>query len=317
MRQARYLNADCDIYLLSDEKGFSVFQNLHQDFFSQERIDLVNTDLLSVSSARRSFYLANKLDFSREDGYWTYATERFFVLHDFMKEKELRNVFHLENDTMLYVDLSELFPAFDGLNTRLAAPFQSLKGCIPCFVFIKDAKSLSFLLEHIIEEMKSFTGSKPHILLNDMQTLASFYRKAGADFLMPLPTLMPEYLRYHTKQRSVFVPDNATPLSFLCSGSEVFPGMLFDAAAFGIFINGNDRKYSPQKGPGTIHSRALFNPGFFSFFWGKESKGRNVPYFSFKGKDYRIVNLHFHSKMPADYASYQNPLGEFPKGRTK
>ncbi|MHA4899833.1 hypothetical protein, partial [Enterococcus faecium] len=78
----------------------------------------------------------NKIERAISDGLWLYATERFFLLLDFMRAKGLSNVFHLENDSMLYANLGELLPLFE--SSQLAAPFQSLVGCIPCFVFIRD-----------------------------------------------------------------------------------------------------------------------------------------------------------------------------------
>ncbi len=312
MQQARYLNQDSDIYLLSDETAYQIFQSNHQEFLDQENIHLIGTHHIPMSDEHIKFYEVNKIEPSLMDGYWMYASERFFVLYDFMKLKNLINVIHLESDSMLYVEVSELIPLFEKCNSQLAAPFQSLKGCIPCFVFIKNKESLHFLLDHIISEMRNFKGLNPHLLLNDMQTLASFYVKFGSDFLTPLPTLMPEYSRNYAKRRSSFMADNATSLSFLSLYADEFSGYIFDAAGLGIFINGNDGRFSPNHGPGTIHSRSLFNPGFFSFFWGKDRKERTVPYLSFKGSQYRIANLHFHSKKPEEYSSFRKPLGKLP-----
>ncbi len=312
MKQARYLNPDLDMYLLADEMACKTFESECQDLLQEDRIDLINMQKIPKSREYREFYEFNKLSASFAESYWMYASERFFALYDFIRERQLKDVLHLENDCMLYVEVSEILPLFSQRNVHLAAPFQSLKGCIPCFVFIKDASSLAPLIAHIISEMKSFQGIKSHLCVNDMQTLASFYEKFGASSFLPLPTLMPEYSRNYPKRRSSFAPDNATPLSFLSLYADQFPEYLFDAAGLGIFINGNDRKYSPTHGPGTVHARSLFDPHFFSFFWGINEKGQNVPYLSFKGKNYKIVNLHFHSKMPQDYASFSDSLGELP-----
>jgi hypothetical protein len=312
LKQARYLNPNCDIYLLSDHEGYQGLQGCYQDLLDEEGIDLIDMNLIPKTSQHEEFYIVNKLVYSFVEGFWAFATERFFILYDFIKDQGLTDVLHLESDSMIYMSLDELFPVFDRLNIRLAAPFQSLKGCIPCFVFIKDGESLTPLIEHMLTEMKNFKGTKPHLCVNDMQTLASFYGKFGASALFPLPTLMPEYAKTCPKRRSSFVEDNSTPLSFLFLYADQFSELLFDAAGLGIFINGNDRKYSPHRGPGTIHSRLLFDPHFFSFLWGKNNIGQNVPYLSFQGKTYRIVNMHFHSKMPEEYASFSCPLGKLP-----
>jgi hypothetical protein len=310
MKQARHLNPDSTIYLLSDQKAHQVFQSQYKIILEEEKVVLVNMEEVPKTSEHWQFYRVNKLSPSFVEGYWMFASERFFVLYDFIKDQKLTDVLHLESDCMLYLQMEEILPLFT--NTGLAAPFQSLRGCIPCFVFIKDALSLAPLIEHMLLEMENFEGIKPHLSINDMQTLASFYRKFGPNALLPLPTLMPEYAKKHPKRRSSFVADNATPLLFLSLYANRFPEYLFDAASLGIFINGNDRKYSPHHGPGTVHARCLFNPHFFSFFWGENAKGHNVPYLSFQGKHYRIANLHFHSKMPEEYGSFRPILGRLP-----
>ena len=312
MKQARYLNQNCDIYLLTDQKALPHFQKNHQDFFENERISLINTDLIPFSQERKIFHQIHHIDPSISEGLWVYAVQRFFILSDFLKMKQLTNVFHLENDTMLYINLDELLPVFIASDARLAAPFQSLFGCIPCFVFIKDAISLSHLIVHMNSEIEAYKGTRSHVEVNDMQLMASFYRKFGNGHLSPLPSLMPEYQQYYLKQKSRFYLDNRTNLSFLSTNTSLFPEFIFDAAGLGIWINGNNQKYSPRSGPKTLHARLLFHPRFFHFFWGKDVQDHIVPYLSFKGKVYRIVNLHFHSKLVEDYTSFQETRGSLP-----
>lgn len=295
LKQAHYFNQDSEIYLLTDQK---------KAFYFDEKITVIDTALIPITEEHRTFQKINKMDPSISDGLWAYASERFFVLYDFIKERSLIELVHLESDCMLYMDLDELMPFFKGL--RMAAPFQSLFGCIPCFVYIQDSQSLSLLLNHILSEIECYQGVRPHIYLNDMQTLASFYRKFGAAWMFPLPTLMPEYARKFPRRKSHFAQDNSTHLRFLSMNASFFTGYIFDAAGLAIYINGNDQRHTPGHGPATIHSRCLFNPGHFSYLWGKDSKGRAVPYLFFEGKSYQIVNLHFHSKMVEEYTSFKD-----------
>jgi hypothetical protein len=264
------------------------------------------------TSQHLTFHKINQIDSSLFNGFWSYALERFFYLFDFLQYKNLENIVHLESDSMLYVDLKELEPLFKKSGTRLAVPFQSTVGAIPCFVFIKDTQSFVPLIEHILSEMRAYTGPRPHIDVNDMQTLASFYLKFGPSHMTPLPVLMPEYGEHYSKRESNFEPDNSTPLEFLSMNASSFHGYLFDAATLGVFANGNDRRYFPKNGAGIVHYRSLFDPGCFSFYWGKEAENRPVPYLSFRGKNYRVVNLHFHSKQPEGFTSYGETRTKFP-----
>jgi hypothetical protein len=305
IKQARYFNQESEIYLLIERAVPPT------EWMEEERITLVYTDQIPKTAEHRQFHQIHPLDPAISSGFWVYTTERFFTLFDFMIEKQLENVTHLESDTMLYIDLKILTDRFKESNIRLSAPFQSLCGCIPCFFWIKDSESLSFLIHHMLFELENYPGSKAHIGVNDMQTLASFYVKFGSEYLTPLPTLMAEYGRYYPKRKSSFQPDNRTHLSFLSLFGSLFPDALFDAATLGIYINGTDPKYCKQ-GAGTVHARSLFNPHFFSFFWGEDEMGRAIPYLSFKGKTYRLFNLHFHSKKPEDYSSFRASRGSFP-----
>lgn len=314
IKQARYLSTDCDIFLLIDRSCFLHLQDSYNDFFFTEKIQLQDLDQIPLSEEHSRFLENNKINPHLTDGLWFYAFERFFYLFDFIKQRKLQNIFHLENDSMLYVDLREIFPYFEKANIRLAAPFQSVVCAIPCFVFVKDASSLQPFIEHMLFEMQNYKGTAAHNAINDMRVLASFYQKFGNNYITPLPTLMPEYGSYHCKQKSLHRDVNETPLDFLSMNNSLFSNYLFDAATLGIYANGGDRKYFPNSGPGMLSSRSLFNPYFFNFTWLEDAKGRRVPSLSFKEKSYRIANLHFHSKMPEGYTSYCKTYEEFPLG---
>jgi len=243
--------------------------------------------------------------------YWTYASERFFVLYDFLEQNKITEVVHLENDCMLYLDIEEILPVFRKENVSLAAPFTSLKGCIPCFVFIRSSSDLVFLLEHIIKTMDAFKGRKPDISVNDMSTLASFYSLVKEPFFQPLPTLMSDYSESCFRRKSSYFFDNETPIRFLSKHAQIYHPYVFDAATLGIYIGGGREDSSS----GAIYSRSLFYPDYFSFYWGIDKRGKSVPYLSFQGVEYRIVNLHFYSKKPENYGSFSFPLRQLPKGR--
>ena len=48
-----------------------------------------------------------------QEKFWRYTTERFLYLNDFLQKFPQKNVFHLEYDNMLYVDLEELLPVLE------------------------------------------------------------------------------------------------------------------------------------------------------------------------------------------------------------
>lgn len=311
IKQARHLNPEQDIYLLTDHEGYISCSQEGRDFFEREHLHLVDMSQIPCSFLHKKFHEVNAMVDIANAKYWTYTSQRFFVLYDFLEEKGLREVIHLENDCMLYVDIEELLPIFRKQEVFLAAPFTSLKGCIPCFMFIRQARDLTFLLEHILDSMEEFKGENPSIVVNDMATLASFYRKKGDGYLQPLPTLMQTYPKRCLQRKSLFFQDNRTSIDFLFKYASTYDPYLFDAATLGIYIGGS----GDSRGPGSIYWRSLFNPKDFSFYWGMDKEGKNVPYLSFAGVDYRVVNLHFYCKKPQQHASFSLPLGNFPIGR--
>lgn len=316
MKQSRFFNQKSPIYLLCDEISYPLFCQ-QKTFLLEENITLIPPQEIPKTPDHHLFDQINVINPHISQGLWFYATKRLFLLHDFLRCRRLERVLHLENDTMLYADVEELLPIFEREEVRLAAPFQSLVGCIPCFLYIKDSDSFAHLISHILEEFESYQGAHPHLYLNDMQTLASYYRKFDRAFMLPLPTLMPEYHHRLRPRKSRFSQDNETPLSFLSLYTSPFEGMLFDAAGLGIFFNGNDPKFSPGQGAGTIHSRCLFHPARFSYFWGCDAKERAIPYLSFQEKTYRIINLHFHSKRVEEYASFKEARQTLPQSKEK
>lgn len=301
IRQAEYFNPLSDIYLLVDGEAFEA---IHEQRLN--RIHIVNMADIAKTDEHLTFLKVNKIKASISKGFWKAALERFFYIMDFIKANDLKDCFHLENDCMLYLDLNELVPIFKILEAPIAAPFQSVVSCVPCFVYIKDQYNLYPFAKHCIEEMKRYRGRQPHLDLNDMRLLASFYSKYGNSKVTPLPILMPEYENLYSKRESIIVADNQTTLGFLSTNTSLFSHYLFDAAALGIFFNGHDRKYFSNNGPGTIHYRSLFDPSLFSYRWGVDEKNRKIPLLFFEGKEYRIVNIHFHSKKPQGYISYED-----------
>lgn len=301
--QARYMNDDCDMYLLVDREALESMTVINRETLSKNRIELIDLRDIPVTQVHAAWREYNKIDKGILEGFWSYAVERYFYLFDFMQNRRLEHVIHMEADVMVYVDLKELLPLLQ--KTKIAVPFQSTACSVPCFTFFQNSFVFEPLLQHIVDETKRYTGSKPHIELNDMALFASFYAKFGSRYMTTLPTLMPEYGALFQPRKSSFEPDNHTPLQFLAENVEMFPGYIFDAATLGVFINGNDGRYFSTKGPGIVHHRSLFDPRLFLFSWERDQKNRKVPYLTFEEKRYRIVNLHFHSKQPEKFTSYE------------
>jgi hypothetical protein len=306
LKQARFFNTSCPIYLLLSEEALPSYNQLFDDRLKEYAITQVNLSKLPLSKTHRAYKKcsAHKFNMSDKEGFWSHTTERFFYLYAFMKAYKITNLFHQENDVMLYEDLSTLMPALNSMQSQIAIPFQYKTNCVASLVFFKKAKALKNLNKHIFKKISTYRGHHPEADINDMRTLAS-YRKAT-----PLPILMPEYDTLY-KIRKVSIDHAHTKLHFLYQHEELFQDRLFDAASLGIYLDGYDPILN-SLGPGAIHYRALFNPSKFAFFWAYNEKGKKVPRLRCHNKTYSIINLHIHSKRLERYTSYHtlfpNPL---------
>ncbi len=77
------------------------------------------------TTEHEEFQKKTKLDDKSREGFWRYTSERFLYLNDFINQFQLNNVFHLEYDNMLYVDLEELLPIFENKYSGIGATFDN------------------------------------------------------------------------------------------------------------------------------------------------------------------------------------------------
>jgi len=191
-------------------------------------------------------------------GFWQFATERFFVLHNYMKQYELTDVIHMEYDNLLYYDASRFLDKFRTKDMWLV--LESPNRCIPGFMYIKSSHILFDMLPDIV---KGAAMNK-----NDMETLAIYANKNNNVGCLP-------------------VLGRDIPLRY----SDTSFGVLFDGAAVGQYIGGVDPKVNPVNTIGYINENT-FNCGEQKVEWKNILGMGMVPYMN----DLPLINLHIHSK---------------------
>lgn len=274
LRQARLFNEQCSIYLLANQAALQNF-NLK----NSTPVQIITLETMEKSDVHKEFCKNSSLDHKWGDGFWFYASERFLYLDDFMQQYELRDVFHIENDTMLYVDLAQLEPIFKKCYSGIAAVFDNDRRCIPCFVYIAH--------KEVMHKLAAYFSRWADQNKNDMEILALFKQQYPQD-IDNLPIIMPTYSDYHVlKSLCGHVPEN--PADYV-KNFESF-NAIFDAAALGQYL------------AGFINESCIFNPSHFRFKWQQDELGRKIPYACFGDKKYRINNLHVHSKNLKRFAS--------------
>lgn len=282
IKQARLFNKLCPIYLISSKSALSEFA---QSPHAASDTICVDYHQLPLTGAHHMF-LAN----CTLEKFWQEATERYLVLYDFMSYFNIQNVFHLENDVLLYVNLNELVPAFKD-NYSVAIPFDNDTRAISSFVYVKDRTSL--------QKVAVFFAQKAASGLNDMQT-PPLLKQMDSTIIGQLPIIMPAYVRsYPLKNKLGYSTKNPTDYT---NNFESF-NCIFDAAAIGQYLGGIDPRCG-KAGPGFINETCLFNPSQLQYVWECNCDGLRVPYAVFNGKKYLIANLHIHSKNLALFKSF-------------
>jgi len=261
----------CPVYIVSND--------IHKNkIIKHNQVTFVSIENLTKTKAHEFFEKTKTYDTSFRDGFNKSVTERFFLLEEVMTELSLENVFHIENDNLIYTDLEDILEVFTSKYT-FASVFDNDQRCVPSFIYIKDIKSINNLNNFIINSPQS----------NDMDLLSSF-RYTHPDFIN-LP-ILPNF--YDKKLTSQIGHITNNPNQYF-NNFELFDS-IFDAACIGQYLGGVDPRNNSNASVGFINESSLFNPSIFEYYFKEDSKGRNIPFLFFNNKEVKINNLHIHSK---------------------
>jgi hypothetical protein len=211
----------------------------------------VHNDFLRRSSHNTSF----------RGGFWRYTTERFLYLYDYSVMAKLSDIFHIENDNLVFHDFTDNLELFRSNESWMVLDHPSR--CIPSFMYFRDQTILRAVVDKIAE--LAVTGK------NDMESMAIFAtthsRRVG---MLPIIT-------------------GCAPSAYSQHASTF--GYLFDGAAVGQFIGGVDPRNKPGDTCGFINETTVFRCDQQRVEW-RGPAGRRCPFMN----DLPLVNLHIHSK---------------------
>lgn len=248
------------------------------------------------------------LDFGPKVGkFYTWTCERFLVLEELMASLGLEEAVHLENDVLLYMDLSKIAEPLRNLYSgRMALPFDTDFRAIPGFVYISSLKPLSAFNKYMLDN-----ASTP---MNDMVRLGVFRNTVeGGRLLANLPIVLPSYhRRFGLKSLGGRTPRH--PEDYSAGTTEL--GAIFDAAAIGQYLGGPDprnRQLIVERG--FINETCVFQADKLELSWGRDDANRKIPFASIDGERLPIANLHIHSKALEEFMSDDfQPLHEYIHG---
>jgi len=282
--QVCLINKDLNIYILINEEYFTnMSKNLNRlnlknknniKFISIEKIENELKENLNFNKLSKIFDLFN-IEF--RNGFWKYTLFRFIYINEFIKLTNIKNIFHIENDVMMYESFNKIYE----LNTinnnsldKLWVVQDSVTRVIPSLLFFRS----SIILNEFIEYIYSVYNNSSNILINDMDLLGNY----------------PKELKH-------FLINNENDSNYI-----------YDGACLGQYIAGIDLRNSlyteinfinPTRH--FINETSDFKPNTANFKFVYE-KNLYKPKMYINNKTYNIVNLHIHSKDLYKYSSKFN-----------
>lgn len=186
--QTLLINSNLKIFILIDDLLLESFQ-LQLDKFNIN-INLVfcvplsilqnSTNVMKYSEYVKKLPKESSIITFR-DNFWISTTSRFFYIEEFIRLFSLKNVFHIENDVMLYEDLNFILKNVC-VNKKLYMVQDSIKNVrvVPSIIFIPNIDSINelnkFMITKLNENLESFN------FLNDMNLLGMYKNKEKFPF---------------------------------------------------------------------------------------------------------------------------------------
>lgn len=266
-KQLRLFNPSVTVYFITDR------EYLIDPVFALHNIQVVDKQEY-ISEDIQTFCVLYRRG---KDDFWTITTTRLMYIANFIKEQNIHDVYHLENDVLLYTDIEKLNTTFTKTYTDLAITVGGPDKCMTGFLFIKRPQALKHMTDFFIKLLKSNTIHNIRKqygmdMVNEM-TLMRVYSKDNPNLLRFLPILpFGDFAENYSSFNSIFDP--ASWGQYVGGTLDGIPGAKPDDHYIGLLL----RKHLE-----------------YTVIWKQEEKGR-VPYFKFDGQEVRINNLHIHSK---------------------
>lgn len=320
--QARLFNPveSVDIYIITNKRALNdevseMYSSLTVIFVFCEDL-LFSREHLYIQEMTGRLYYESLDDKGYGSQLFYYKTlERFFYLDDFISMFELSNLFHLENDVMLYADLTELVHHFSSKYPRMATTYFIDTIVVPGIVYINNAEAIKTLITYICSDINNFSKV-------DMELLATKLFQDNESVIVDLiPTIPPSYAQSVRK----YIPLLSKAVEYIINRNFNFSQhyevlSIFDDEAIGQYLDGipstnpypfMDQYFvsghlnlpglgveiDPRLGlPGFINQLSMLNPHDMEYQLLEDDKRRLYPVALYKDEVIKINTLHIHSK---------------------
>ncbi len=300
---ARLFNTICPIILLTNSESIRKSPSILNSI-QKHNVTVINCDELEKSKPHVLFDdICKKRNLQ---GYWKYTTERFFYIAEAMDQYQLHNLFQIECDVMLYVNLTNYLNIFFEKETKIASPFQNDYLASVSFTYFANAEAIKRFIQWIPQAIDCQCPE------SDMYLLAS-YKNHTSQEVDHLPTLSKDVIRRNIVS-NLRNEVSSTPWKYW-NNTEQWDS-IFDNDGIGTYLETNKWTFN----------QAYFHPNWYGRIeWELDSLNRKIPFIRVQSYKYRINTLHIASKQLHKYSSYptkklsyqssNNPTSPFPSKR--
>jgi hypothetical protein len=227
------------------------------------------------------------------DGFWISTTARFYYIEMLIEMFHLQNVFHIENDVMLYEPIQNIYKDINCNGhcdiDKICMVQDAPDRVIPSLMFFPNLETTKELTKYITNEIVCSPN-----FINDMNILGSFPNKIE--------------LNIYPDQNDSNSNSNSN------SNSKV----VFDGAAIGQYLGGVDYKNLPDpdnlinqywnKSKGFVNETCMMKPTDYIFHKSRirlDHLDKSILVYTIENnqKLYKVANLHIHSKQLYQHSS--------------
>lgn len=252
-----------DIFVITNTKFFGLFNE-----FKKEIILVSSDNLVDYYNYKP----AKNIDISFRNGFWGLTSQRFFYLHSFMKQRNIENVMHVENDVLIYYNCDILTKSID--MKKMCVPADSFHRSIASILFVPNFQVFGLFLD------------KYNNQYNDMNNLSGCQR------------IMPEL--FDNFPICASSEQHSSEQLFVTRNFKRF-NMIFDAAGMGQYLGGIDPRNNPNDTVGFVNETSVIKYDKYQFVWQSTSGQPRKPFIKCDNQIIPIFNLHIHSKRLSDF----------------
>jgi len=189
----------------------------------------------------------------------------WFVIDNFMRHYNFKNVFYVAMDTLLYTDVAKLLPLMTSFYPGLAAVFDDDEKCSHSLLYISNHKALDPLMRLVFKANQNFMAEET--------LFSTLYREQGRSSLGMLPILPSSYYRSSQSQPA----------------ADLFQS-LFDSWAIGDFLS-KSIPSTPTSHAWQLHKKSRVNPIDFTIKHDLDEQLRKVFIVYYQNRPYRMNTL--------------------------